>query len=150
MLDPQRYPGHTSGLAKYPGTWRCKMTDQWCEFLQARGTTNPIIAASSEIKCVSHDTQHFRCLDVRCLHLEYLGKSAPVWPWQRVTVASFPRSLPFLWPLRCGSNIWDVVDVWAQRNPFLQGAQHSFLKDSTSKMRYVEMTHKVVPGVQTL
>lgn len=41
---------------------------------------------------------YFPCLDVRCLHSEFLCKNAPHWPWQWPTLASFPCSLPFLQP----------------------------------------------------
>lgn len=46
------------------------------------------------MKHVSYDTQYFRCLDVHCLHSDFLGKNAPEWPWQWVTLALFPCSLP--------------------------------------------------------
>lgn len=66
------------------------------------GTTNLIYQCLLNIKYVSHDTQHFRCLDVHCLHSEFLSKNAPDWPWQQVTLASFPCSLLFLQPYVMG------------------------------------------------
>lgn len=77
------------------------------------------------------------------------GRNAPTWPWQQVTgITSTLTPIPP--SLRYGCNIWDVVHVGAWRNPFLLHVQVRFLKDSTSKMRHMEMTHTRVPRVQTL
>lgn len=46
---------------------------------------------------------------------------------------------------RYGRNNRDVVDVCAWRNPFLLDARPHFLKDSTSKMRSMEMSHAAAP-----
>lgn len=80
---------------------------------------------------------------------EFLGRTAPEWPWQQVTgIISMLTPIPPT--LRYGCNIRDVVNVWAWRNPFLLDARSRFLKDSTSKMKRTEMTHTVVPRVQSL
>lgn len=102
-------------------------------------------AGCSEAKDVSYDTMYFLHLDVLSLYPEFLCKNAPRWPCQQLTLASFPWFLPFLHR----AHIWDVVDVWAQRNPFLLDAQNCFLKDATSKMRAWKWL-TVFPKVQTL
>lgn len=92
----------------HPQTWKlqvCKSHVRWLisntsSYIQEQHIS--FTSAYSEKTYVIHDTQHFRCLDVCCLHSEFLGNSAPDWPWQWVRLVSFPCSLPFLQPYVMG------------------------------------------------
>lgn len=88
-------------LWKFEMKWLEITTKMW-ETAVLQEQQHQLTTAASEVKYVSHDTQHFRCLDVLYLHSEFLSKIAPDWPWRWVTLASFPRSLPLLQPYVVG------------------------------------------------
>lgn len=67
-----------------PGAWKQSSYDDWSSSYTQEQQAS-FTSAYAEIKYVSHDTEHFRHLDVRCLHSEFLGKlltdlgTGPLW-----------------------------------------------------------------------